>query len=190
MSLSCLHKVSVIVGSNRAGSLNQLLAHNLIAMAGPALTFHACRIDDLPMYCSDLETTFPPAAKRFKQEIVEADALLVLTPEHNRAIPALLKNAIDWATRPYGDNSWSGKLVAIAGVATGVIGTAVAQQQLRTMLGGLGALVMGGEVYLSAKGGLFDDKGGITSNETRAFLQSFIDQFETLIHRLAAHAPT
>ena len=126
----------------------------------------------------------PARVTRFKAEIEQADALLFVTPEHNRSLPAVLKNAIDWGARPYGRNSWAGKPAAITGTSPGAIGTAVAQQHLRQILGNLGVLVMGGEAYITFKPGLIDD-GAITDESTRKFLKAFVDQFTTLLVRLS-----
>src|SRR5262249_44861165 len=118
--------------------------------------------------------------------IEAADGVLVVTPEHNRSVPTVLKNAIDWAARPYGQNSWAGKVVAIAGTSPGAIGTALAQQHLRQILGSsLGALVMGGEAYISFKPGLIDDAGEIADESTQNFLKNFVDRFATLVGRLS-----
>ena len=110
--------------------------------------------------------------------------------EHNRSVPAVLKNAIDWGTRPYGHNSWAGKGVAIVGTSPGAIGTAIAQQHLRNVLGNLGALVMAGEAYVTFKPGLIDEAETVTDAGTRRFLQSFIEQFAGFAARLTptAHA--
>ena len=136
------------------------------------------------MYNQDLESPLPASVARFKADIEEADGLLFVTPEHNRSIPAVLKNAIDWGARPYGRNSWVGKPAAITGTSPGAIATAVAQQHLRQVLGDLGALVMGGEAYIAFKPGLIDDAGTITDEGTRRFLLAFVDQFTTLLARL------
>jgi chromate reductase len=113
-----------------------------------------------------------------------ADALLVVTPEHNRSLPAVLKNAIDWGTRPFGRNSWAGKAAAIVGTSPGAIGTAIAQQHLRQVLGDLGTVVMGGEAYVTFKPDLIDETDTVTDERTRSFLQSFIDQFTEFAARL------
>lgn len=178
--------VAVIVGSNRRNSINRKLAHALVNLADSQLVGNFVRIDDLPLYNQDLESPLPANVQRFKSEIEHADALLVVTPEHNRSIPALLKNAIDWGARPYGRNSWSGKPAAITGTSPGAIGTAVAQQHLRQILGDLGALVMGGEAYVAFKPGLIDDANAVTDAGTRQFLQSFVDRFADLAARLAS----
>ena len=177
--------IAVVVGSNRRASINRKLARALAKLADRKLAATFVRIDDLPMYNQDLEVPLPASVARFKAEIEQADALQFVTPEHNRSMPAVLKNAIDWAARPYGRNSWAAKPAAIVGASPGAIGTAVAQQHLRQVLGNLGALVMGGEAYVAYKPGLIDDADGITDAGTRAFLQSFIDQFAGLAGRLA-----
>src|SRR5262249_53019551 len=141
-------KVAVIVGSNRRESVNRRLAHALTRLDADKLAFSFVQIDDLPLYNQDLEAELPKSVARFKSEIAAADGLLFVTPEHNRSIPAVLKNAIDWGARPYGQNSWSGKPGAITGTSPGAIGAAIAQQHLRQVLGNLGVLVMGGEAYI------------------------------------------
>jgi chromate reductase len=179
-------KIAVVVGSNRRESINRRLAQALIGLADDKFAFSFVQIDDLPLYNQDLEAELPTCVARLKAEISSADGLLFVTPEHNRSIPTVLKNAIDWGARPYGRNSWSGKPVAITGTSPGAIGTAVAQQHLRQVLGVLGALVMGGEAYITYKPGLLDEAGAISDDSTRAFLKNFVDQFSTLVSRLAA----
>jgi chromate reductase len=178
-------KVAIVVGSNRLESINRKLAQAIAKLAENRVDAKFVQIGDLPMYNQDLENPLPASVARFKTEIEQADALLFVTPEHNRSLPAVLKNAIDWGARPYGRNSWAGKPAAITGTSPGAIGTAVAQQHLRQILGNLGALVMGGEAYVTFKAGLIDDAGTITDDNTRQFLQAFIDQFTTLPARLS-----
>lgn len=178
-------KIAVIVGSNRRGSINGKLAQALARLGADRLAFNFVSIGDLPLYSQDLEDELPKSVVRFKSEIAAADALLFVTPEHNRSIPALLKNAIDWGARPYGQNSWSGKPAAITGTSPGAIRAAVAQLHLRQVLGILGVLVMGGEAYISFKPGLVDSNGIITDENTRGFLKAFIDQFASLVARLS-----
>jgi chromate reductase len=178
-------KVAVIIGSNRRESVNRRLAHALTRLGADKFAFSFVQIDDLPLYNQDLEAELPKSVARFKSEIVAADGLLFVTPEHNRSIPAVLKNAIDWGARPYGQNSWNGKPAAITGTSPGAIGAAIAQQHLRQVLGNLGVLVMGGEAYVSFKPGLIDADGAIADESTRKFLQGFVDQFATLVARFA-----
>ena len=178
-------KVAVIIGSNRRESVNRRLAHALTKLGADKFAFSFIQIDDLPLYNQDLEGELPNTVGRFKSEIAAADGLLFVTPEHNRSIPTVLKNAIDWGARPYGQNSWNGKPAAITGTSPGAIGTAIAQQHLRQVLGDLGVLVMGGEAYVSFKPGLIDADGAIADESTRKFLQGFVDQFATLVARFA-----
>jgi len=178
-------KVAVIIGSNRRESVNRRLGHALTKLGADKFAFSFIQIDDLPLYNQDLEAELPNTVARFKSEIAAADGLLFVTPEHNRSIPTVLKNAIDWGARPYGQNSWNGKPAAITGTSPGAIGAAIAQQHLRQVLGNLGVLVMGGEAYVSFKPGLIDADGAIADESTRKFLQGFVDQFATLVARFA-----
>jgi chromate reductase len=177
-------KIAVVVGSNRRDSINRRLAEALVKLKAADFDVTWVKIDDLPMYNVDL----PPAAAvaRFKAEVAGADGVLVVTPEHNRSIPAVLKNAIDWGSKPADSNVWRDKPTAITGTSPGAIGTAVAQQHLRQVLGVLGALVMGGEAYITFKPDLVAADGSITVPATRTFLQDYIDRFATLTTRLAA----
>ena len=177
--------IAVIVGSNRRQSLNRALAQALTKRGTDHLAFRFVPIDDLPLYNQDLETPLPESVTRFKAEIAAADGLLFVTPEHNRSIPAALKNALDWGARPYGQNSWAGKPAAITGTSPGALGAAIAQQHLRHILGSLGAHVMGGEAYIAFKPGLLDAEGNIADDGTRKFLHAFIDQLAALVARFA-----
>ncbi|PTM42054.1 NADPH-dependent FMN reductase [Bosea sp. 124] len=180
-------KLAIIVGSNRKASINRKLAQALAKLGSASFTPHFVQIDDLPMYNQDLEAAaWPQAATRLKSEIEGADAVLVVTPEHNRSIPAVLKNAIDWAARPSGKGVWGGKAAAIIGTSPGGVGTACAQQHLRDILGNQGALVMGGQMFITWKDGLVDDTDAIPNDATRAFLQTFMEKFAGLVGKLAA----
>jgi chromate reductase len=180
-------KLGLIVGSNRRESINRKLANALAKLGSNAFDATVIQIDDLPLYNQDLEAALPGSVVRFKAEIADADALLFVTPEHSRSIPALLKNAIDWGARPWGKNSWTGKPAAITGASPGAIGTAVAQQHLRAVLGsGIGMHVMGGEAYITFKPDLVGSDGTITDESTRTFLKSFLDQFAALVVKLTA----
>lgn len=178
-------KIAVIVGSNRRESLNRALAGALVRLGEEKFDARIVRIDDLPLYNQDLEAELPPSVVRFKSEIAEADGVLIVTPEHSRSIPAALKSALDWGARPYGKNSWAGKPAAITGTSPGAIGTAVAQQHLRQILGILGVHVMGGEAYITYKPGLVSEAGEIADESTRGFLQAFVDQFAGLVSQLS-----
>jgi len=178
--------LAVIVGSNRRDSINRKLAVALGALAEGRFEASFVHIDDLPMFNQDLESQPGAEVVRFKKEIAGADGILFVTPEHNRSIPAVLKNAIDWGTRPWGQNSWAGKPVMVTGTSAGAMSTALGQQHLRYILGVLGALVMGGEAYINFKPGLIDETGRIADDNTRKFLQGFLDKFATLVTRLPA----
>lgn len=178
-------KLAFVVGSNRRDSVNRRLAQALAKLGVGKFDVVWTRIDDLPIYNQDLEAPLPESVVRFKSDLANADGIVVVTPEHNRSIPAVLKNAIDWAARPYGKNSWIGKAVAITGTSPGAIGTAVAQQHLRQVLGAIGALVAGGEAYVTYKPDLIDADGNIADPGTRAFLKAVVDQFLDLLNRLA-----
>lgn len=179
-------KVTVIVGSNRRDSINRKLAQALVKLGAAKAEFSFARIDDLPMYNQDHEADLPKPVARFKAELAAAEAILFVTPEHSRSIPAVLKNAIDWGARPWGKNSWTGKLAAVAGASVGAIGTAIAQAHLKNILLAQGALVAGGEAYLTFKDGLIDADNNVTDEGTRKFLQGFVDQFAALAARSAA----
>jgi chromate reductase, NAD(P)H dehydrogenase (quinone) len=178
-------KLAVVVGSNRRDSINRKLAHALAKLGADTFDATFVRIDDLPMFNQDLESNLPAEVLRYKNELSQADGFLIVTPEHDRSIPALLKNAVDWGARPYGKNSWAGKPGFITGTSPGAIGSALAQQHLRAVMVSLGVILMGGEAYVTFKPNLVDDQGNIGDESTRKFLQSFIDQFATLVGRLS-----
>ena len=179
-------KVALIVGSNRRESVNRKLAQALAKLYAPGLEFQFVQIDDLPLYNQDNESNLPAGVVRFKSEIAAADGIVFVTPEHSRSIPAALKNAIDWGARPWGKNSWTGKVAAVTGTSQGAISTALAQQHLRLVLGAQGVLLMGGETYITFKPGLIDADDTVTDESTRGFLRSFLDQFAALVARFAA----
>jgi len=179
-------KLAVVVGSNRRDSVNRKLAHGIARLGADAFAAHFVRIDDLPMFNQDNEGNLPPEVVRYKNELAQADAILIVTPEHDRSIPALLKNAVDWGARPWGRNSWADKPVFITGASPGAIGSALAQHHLRSIMTGLGATLLGGEAYITFKPDLVDAHGNIGDESTRKFLQGFIDRFATLAARLSA----
>jgi len=176
--------VGIIVGSNRRESINRRLAKALAKLASDRLDFAWIRIDDLPMYNQDLEADRPSVVHRFTAEVAQVPALLFVTPEHNRSLPAVLKNAIDWGSKPTDRNVWRGKVAAITGTSFGAIGTAVGQQHLRQILGILGVLVMGGEAYISFRPDPVDDDGNFLDDSKRAFCKAYMDQFAALVTRL------
>src|ERR1700728_5243487 len=178
-------RIAIIVGSNRRDSINRKLARALAKLGADKFDASFVRIDDLPMFNQDLEGNLPEEAVRFKSEIANADGVLIVTPEHDRSIPALLKNAVDWGARPSGKNSWAGKPAFITGTSPGAIGSALAQQHLRNVLVSLGVFLLGGEAYVTFKPNLIDEHGNIGDESTKAFLQGFVDRFATLVERLA-----
>ena len=179
-------KLGVIVGSNRRDSINRKLAEALVKLGGGAVDANFIQIDDLPMYNQDNEQPVPSAVARFKSEVEGSDALLFVTPEHSRSIPAVLKNAIDWGARPWGKTSWPDKPAAVTGTSGGVISTAVVQQQLRAVLGDIGMHLMGGEAYIQFKPELIDNDHKVLDDGVRGFLQAFIDKFAVFAGKLAA----
>ena len=181
-------RIAVIVGSNRRDSINRKLAHALAKLGADKFDASFVRIDDLPMFNQDLEGNLPPEAVRFKSEVGSADGVLMVTPEHDRSIPAVLKNAVDWGARPYGKNSWAGKPALITGTSPGAMGSALAQQHLRSMTVSLGMILLGGEVYLTFKPDLIDANGTIGDDTTRTFLQGFVDRFAEHVAALAPKA--
>jgi chromate reductase len=180
--------VAVIVGSNRRESINRKLAQALVKLGVGKFEAKLVRIDDLPMYNQDNEGNLPPEVARFKDEVATADGVLIVTPEHNRSMPTVLKNAIDWGARPYGKSVWPGKPGFITGTSPGAISTALVQANLRTVMLGLGMTLLGGESYIQFKPNLVDDAGNVTDESTKTFLQGFVDRFATLVERLAPAA--
>jgi chromate reductase, NAD(P)H dehydrogenase (quinone) len=178
-------KLGVIVGSNRRESINRKLAQALAKLGADAFDVRFIRLDDLPMYNQDLEHPVPEKVARFKSEVATCDALLFVTPEHNRSVPAALKNAIDWGARPWGKSSWPGKPAAIIGTSGGAVATAIAQQHLRTVLGSLGLQLMGGEAYIQFKPELIDADDEVADDRVRTFLKNFIDQFAAFASKFA-----
>jgi chromate reductase len=177
--------VGIIVGSNRRASINRRLAKALANLVADRLDLHWIAIDDLPMYNQDLEGDRPQTVRRFTGEVAKVLGLLFVTPEYNRSIPALLKNAIDWGSKPTDQNVWRGKVAAITGTSYGAIGTAVAQQHLRDILGILGVLVMGGEAYISFRPDPVDEDGHFVDESKREFCQAYMDRFVALVLRFA-----
>ncbi len=181
-----LPQVAVIVGSNRKESINRKLALALIKLGTGKFDGKLVRIDDLPLYNQDNEGNLPPEVARFKDEIKKADGVLFVTPEHNRSIPTVLKNAIDWGARPFGTSVWPGKPGLHHRHLARLIGTALVQANLRTVMLGLGMTLLGGESYVQFKPNLFDDNGNVSDESTKKFLQGFVDRFATLVTKLKA----
>jgi chromate reductase, NAD(P)H dehydrogenase (quinone) len=171
------HRIAVIVGSLRRESFNRKMADAIAKLAPADFSFEQLRIDDLPLYNQDDDADQAEPVKRLKREIAAARGLLFVTAEYNRSIPGVLKNAIDHASRPYGQSAWKDKPAGMLGVSVGAIGTAVAQQHLRTILAYLDVPTLGQpEAFIQAKEGLFDEAGGI-GPESRKFLQGWMDRY-------------
>lgn len=177
--------IAVIVGSLRKESFNKKLAMAMDKLQHPTLKFQFIKIDDIPLYNQDLDNNLPEPVVRLKKEIADADAVLFVTPEYNRSIPGVLKNIIDWGTRPYGKNVWAAKPVTAIGTSPGAVGTAVAQSHLRSIMSSFGSIVFQQpEVYLVYKEGLVDNNYAITVDSTRDFLQKFLDEFANSLKKI------
>ncbi len=171
------YQIAVIIGSLRRDSLNRKLATAIAKLAPPEFSFKHIQIDDLPLYNQDDDDHQADSVKRLKAEIAAAQGLLFVTPEYNRSIPGVLKNAIDHASRPYGQGVWSGKPAGVLGVSIGAIGTALAQQHLRNILAYLNIPTLNQpEAFIHAKDGLFDENGDIGA-ASKQFLQTWMNQY-------------
>ena len=171
------YKIAVLVGSLRKDSFNRKLALALAHLAPADFTFEHIEIGDLPLYNQDDDGHPAPSVQRIKTEIASAQGLLFITPEYNRSIPGVLKNAIDHASRPYGQSVWGGKPAGVIGVSVGAIGTALAQQHLRNVLAYLDVPTLGQpEAFIQNKEGLFDDRGHV-GEDSRKFLQTWVDKY-------------
>lgn len=180
-------KIGVVVGSLRKDSFNRRLARAVEKLAPDDLAFRHIQIGDLPLYTQDFDADYPPAAARLKKDVEAVDALLFATPEYNRSIPGVLKNALDIGSRPWGTNSFAGKPAAIIGTSIGSTGTAMAQQHLRNVLAYLDMPVLAQpEVFVHFKDGLISEEGEISNDGTRKFLQGFVDNYVAWVRRFAA----
>ena len=178
------NNIAVIVGSLRKDSFNRKLAIALAAVAPADFSFEHVRIDDLPLYNQDDDAHPSDAVKRLKTHVSGSQGLLFVTPEYNRSIPGVLKNAIDHGSRPYGQSVWGGKPAAVIGVSGGAIGTALAQQHLRNVLAYLDVPTLGQpEAFIQNKEGLFDERGHIGAPDTRKFLQAWMDKYVDWVKR-------
>jgi chromate reductase len=176
-------RIAVVVGSLRRDSFNRQFAEALVKLAPPDFEFKPLRIDDLPPYNQDDDGNPAEPVKRLKAEIRAAQGLLFATPEYNRSIPGVLKNAIDHASRPYGQSAWQGKPAGVVGVSIGATGTALAQQHLRNVLAYLDVPTMGQpEIFIQHKDGLFDAAGNI-GESSRKFLQGWMDAYVAFVKR-------
>lgn len=179
------YQIAVVVGSLRKDSFNRKLADAIVRLAPPEFSFQQVQISDLPLYNQDDDANQAESVKRLKKEIKSAQGILFVTPEYNRSIPGVLKNAIDNASRPYGQNAWVGKPAGVIGVSIGVIGTAVSQQHLRNVLAFLDMPTLGQpEIFIQVKEGLFDEAGNIGA-DSKQFLQNWMDLYVAWVKKNA-----
>lgn len=180
------YDIAVIVGSLRRDSFNRKLANAIAKLAPSEFSFKQVQIGDLPLYNQDDDANQAASVKRLKSDIKAAQGLLFVTAEYNRSIPGVLKNAIDHASRPYGQSAWTGKPAGVLGVSVGAIGTALAQQHLRNVLAYLDVPVLGQpEAFIQATEGLFDAAGNI-GTDSKKFLQSWMDQYVAWVKKHTA----
>lgn len=179
------YQITVLVGSLRRDSFNQKLADALAKLAPSNFTFKQAQISDLPLYNQDDDAQQAVSVLRLKSEINAASGLLFVTPEYNRSMPGVLKNAIDHASRPYGQSAWAGKPAGVLGVSVGAIGTALAQQHLRNVLAYLDVPTLGQpEAFIQAKDDLFSPDGSIGAGSQK-FLQDWLNHYVAWIKRFA-----
>lgn len=180
------YTIAVLVGSLRRESFNRKLAHALAALAPADFSLEQMPLGDLPLYNQDDDTQQAASVLQLKSDLRRAQGLLFVTPEYNRSVPGVLKNALDHASRPYGDNTWAGKPAGVLGVSVGAIGTALAQQHLRNILAYLDVPTMGQpEAFIHAKDGLFAPDGSL-GQSSRAFLQGWMDHYVAWVRHHAA----
>lgn len=179
------YQIAVIVGSLRKDSFNRKLANAIVKLAPPEFSFKQVQIGDLPLYNQDDDANQAESVKRLKSEIVAAQGLLFVTPEYNRSIPGVLKNAIDHASRPYGQSAWAGKPAGVLGASPGATGTAMSQQHLRNVLAYLDVPTLGQpEAFIQVRDGLFDDAGDIGAG-SKKFMQNWIDRYVAWVKKHA-----
>lgn len=176
------YRIAVVVGSLRRESFNRQLADALARLAPRGFEFVQVGIGDLPLYNQDDDGNPAEPVRRLKGEVAQAQGVLFVTPEYNRSVPGVLKNAIDHGSRPYGQSVWAGKPAAVLGISIGAIGTALAQQHLRSILAYLDMPTLGQpEVYLQNKPGLFGADGDLAADDTRQFVQAFLERFAAFV---------
>ena len=184
------YKVGYFVGSLAKASINRKLAVALTRLSPPELQLREIPIGELPLYSYDYDAAYPPSGRALKDAIAAVDAVLFVTPEYNRSIPGALKNAIDWASRPYGENSFSRKPSAVIGTSPGKIGTAVGQQHVRSILAFCNSPMFNAiEAYIEFTPGLITDEGEVTVDSTRDFLENYMSEFHGFITRVYTAIP-
>ncbi|HET8988989.1 MAG TPA: NADPH-dependent FMN reductase [Humibacillus sp.] len=184
------YQVGYFVGSLSSTSINRTLSKALIRLAPKDLEFTEIPIGNLPLYSPDFDADYPAEPRALKDAIAASSAVLFVTPEYNRSIPGALKNAIDWASRPWGQNSFNHVPAAVIGASPGQIGTALAQQSLRGVLSFCNARQMTApEAYVSLRPGLITDDGEVTDESTAAFLTDFMQEFRDHVVRVLTVLP-
>lgn len=188
--MSRSYTVGYFVGSLSSTSINRVLSRALIALAPADLEFVELPIGNLPLYSPDYDADYPPEARALKEAIAGVDAVLFVSPEYNRSIPGALKNAIDWASRPWGQNSFDHVPAAVIGASVGAIGTAVGQQSLRAVLSFCNARQMTSpEAYIQYSPAVFAPDGGVSDEETAEFLRAFMQEFHDHLVRVLTVLP-
>jgi chromate reductase len=184
------YKIGYLVGSLATKSINRLLAKALVKLAPPEVQMTEISFKDLPLYSYDYDANYPAVATEFKNAIAAVDAVLFVTPEYNRSIPGGLKNAIDWASRPYGKNAFTRKPSAFIGTSPGKIGTAIAQQHLRSILAFCNSPQMNSiEAYIQFEPGLISEDGEVNDETTQQFLKNYMTEFHGFIARVYTVLP-
>lgn len=184
-------KIAVLVGSLRVESYNRQLAQALIELAPSDFSLRVLRIDDLPLYNQDDDDSPDESVTRLKSEISASHGVLFVTPEYNRSIPGVLKNAIDHASRPYGQSAWAGKPAGVVGASIGAPGTSMAQQHLRNMLAYLDMPTLGQpEVFIHVTDDMFDPEGRLANAGTEKFLRTWMDKYVAWVKTHAATMAT
>ena len=178
------YQIAVFVGSLRQDSINRKLANTFPTLASSEFSFKQIAIGDLPLYNQDDDANPADSVKRLKQDIAASQGLIFVTPEYNRSIPGVLKNAIDHASRPYGQSAWAGKPAGILGASIGATGTALAQQHLRNILAYLSVPTMSQpEAFLQIGEGYFDENGSFSSSDSRRFLLNWMNEYMEWVKR-------
>jgi chromate reductase, NAD(P)H dehydrogenase (quinone) len=184
------YKVGYFVGSLSSTSINRRLAKAVIRLAPDTLEFEEIPIGNLPLYSSDFDSSYPAEAQALKDAVARSHAILFVTPEYNRSIPGALKNAIDWGSRPWGKNSFARKPSAVIGTSPGSIGTAVAQQSLRSVLSFLNAPQMNApEAYITFTPDLISENGDVANPSTEEFLKNYMEAFHDFIVKVLTVLP-
>lgn len=178
------YRIGFIVGSISSTSINRRLAHALQRVAPAGVELVEIPIADLAFYSPDADSAYPQESLDFKKAIADVDGVIFVTPEYSRSIPGVLKNAIDWASRPYGENSFSGKPTAVIGTSGGPISAAIGQQHLKQILTHFDSPQLGQpEGFIQSTPGLFAEDGEVTNEGTAEFLRGYITAFTALIAR-------